>query len=76
MDTRKLVLPALVLVGGVLIGRFINTTTLMRTLATTFALTGAIRAPKLVEAPRARPKHKAARKPARKAVMRKKSPPV
>lgn len=76
MDTRKLVLPALALVGGALIGRFINITTLMRGLMTTFALTGATRDPKLIEAPRARPKYKAAHKPARKAVMRKKSPPV
>ncbi len=76
MDTRKLVLPALALVGGALIGRFISITTLMQGVMTAFALTGLTRDAKLIEAPRARPKRKAVHKPARKAAMRKKSPPV
>jgi hypothetical protein len=76
MEARKLVVPALVLLGGAVLGRLVTVRTLVRGAMAGLTLVQAARQSGLLEAPPAPARRRAVQRTARKRPMQKKSRPV
>jgi hypothetical protein len=75
MDARKLVIPGLVLLGGVVLGRMVSVRTLLRGAMAGFTLAQAAKQSGLLEAPARAPRSRgrAVQRTARKRPIQKKS---
>lgn len=73
MDARKLVVPALVLLGGVVLGRLVTVRAIMRGAVAGLTLAQAAKQSGLLDAPAGRPRGRAVQRSARKRPIQKRS---